>query len=202
MPSCVNKEYKCVCLPIWMELETKDVEKEIERSEIVKKKGYEIHEGLTIKWEDGKEKFISKKKQRKGKKAKSSGASFELKVRKDLEKKSWIVDKWSNNVDLEIGGVVAAKRKFNPFSRVMAIGTGFPDFICFQLMDDSKKRYKLIGVEVKTNGILSKIEKQKCVFLLNNKIFSEILIAKKGAKQGRRVPIEYDDFKERYKKLF
>ena len=41
---------------------------------------------------------MDKKKQ--GKKNKASGARFELKVREDLEKKGWIVDKWSNNVDL------------------------------------------------------------------------------------------------------
>ena len=40
---------------------------------------------------------IDKRKQ--GKKNKASGSRFELKVRKDLESKGWIVAKWMNNVD-------------------------------------------------------------------------------------------------------
>ena len=35
-----------------------------------------------------------------GKKNRAAGARFELKVRKDLEDKNWIVSKWMNNVDL------------------------------------------------------------------------------------------------------
>jgi hypothetical protein len=48
---------------------------------------------------------ISKKKSKidKGKKSKSSGTHFEMIVRKDLEEKGWIVDKWTNNVDFEEG---------------------------------------------------------------------------------------------------
>ncbi len=40
-------------------------------------------------------------KQLRGKKARSAGARFELKVRADLESKRWIVDKWSNQVIFE-----------------------------------------------------------------------------------------------------
>ena len=43
--------------------------------------------------------MINKKKQ--GKKNRASGQRFELKVRKDLEEKGWIVSKWMNNVKLE-----------------------------------------------------------------------------------------------------
>ena len=35
-----------------------------------------------------------------GKKNRAAGARFELKVRKDLEFKGWIVSKWMNNVEL------------------------------------------------------------------------------------------------------
>ena len=38
---------------------------------------------------------------KRGKRSKGAGARFELKVRADLEERGWIVDKWSNNVDLE-----------------------------------------------------------------------------------------------------
>jgi hypothetical protein len=131
----------------------------------------------------------------KGRKSKASGAKFELKVRLDLEEKGWFVDKWSNNFDLEVGNVIAAKRKFNPHWRGMTAGTGFPDFIAFQLLDE--KKYKVIGVESKSNGLLSKEEKEKCVALLGKKVFNEILIARKK-KVGRRVLVEYVDFEEKY----
>jgi len=88
-----------------------------------------------------------------------------------------------------------AKRKYNPFKKVMVIGTGFPDFIAFR---PKGKNYEIIGVEVRGSGWLDKSEKEKCKFLLNKKIFSKILIAKKGKKRGK---IEYMNFKEKYNNL-
>ena len=48
---------------------------------------------------------MSEKKQRTkqqiGKANREAGARFELKVRKDLESKGWIVDKWGNQVIFE-----------------------------------------------------------------------------------------------------
>lgn len=58
-------------------------------------------------------KAITKSKQ--GKKNRAAGVRFELKVRNKLETDGWIVDKWTNNVDLEERKLVKAKRKFNPF---------------------------------------------------------------------------------------
>jgi len=52
-------------------------------------------------------------------------------------------------------------------------------------------------VEVKANGYLDKIEKGMCIWLLQNKAFSKILIAKK-VKEGRRVNVEYIDFQKKY----
>ena len=46
-------------------------------------------------------KFKKKSEIKKGKKARASGSRFELQVRKDLENKGWIVDKWNNNVEFE-----------------------------------------------------------------------------------------------------
>ena len=154
--------------------------------------GDEVESELT---QEGDIKFKKKKDVSKGRTSRASGARFELKVREDLINKKWIVDKWSNNVDLKTQEVVVAKRKFNPFKKVMTIGTGFPDFIAFQLLDNEK--YKIIGVECKVNGLLSREEKEKCLVLLNKKIFSEIWIAKKK-KVGRKIEVEYVDFKERY----
>jgi hypothetical protein len=149
---------------------------------------------------DEKGNLILKKKENivRGGKSRSSGSQFELRVRKDLEEKGFIVDKWSNNVDFDLMKVTSAKRKFNPYNKVMTIGTGFPDFICFQKMGEY---YKLIGVEVKQNNKLSKIEKEKCAFYLKKGIFNEIWIASKG-KEGRKIKVLYEDFSERYRKYF
>jgi len=96
------------------------------------------------------------------------------------------------------------------------VGTGFPDFIAFRktmcssaytlnstsqkFRNEGAKNHEVIGVEVKINGILSKIEKEKCAWYLKEGIFSRILIAK-SVKDGRKIKIEYVDFKEKYGKL-
>jgi len=134
-------------------------------------------------------------KSKRGKLARAAGARFELKVRADLENDGWILDKWTNNVDLELGKLVKAKRKFNPFIKILSIGTGFPDFVAFR---QKGNLHEVIGVEVKANGWLDKKEKEKCKFLLDKKIFSKILIARKSKERGK---IEYVDFKEKYNNL-
>jgi len=73
---------------------------------------------------------------------------------------------------------------------VMTIGTGFPDFVCFQKMKDGF--FKVIAVEVKMNGKLSRVEKEKCQWYLDNGIFSGILVAGK-IKKKNRVRVEYVD---------
>lgn len=139
----------------------------------------------------------NKREIKKGKKSKSAGGRFELKVRKDLEDKGWIIDKWTNNIDLEEEKIIPAKRKFNPFSKVLTIGTGFPDFIVIKNIGNGT--YDIMGIEVKMNGLLSKEEKDKCRFYLKNGTFSKILIAK-SILQGRKLNIEYIDFKEKYER--
>lgn len=129
---------------------------------------------------------------KKGSKSRGAGARFELKVREEMESRSWILTKWMNNVDLEKGKIIVAKRKYNPFQKAMVIGTGFPDFIAFRRYGE---KCEVIGVECKMNGTLSKIEKEKCKWLMKNNIFSEILIAKKGEKRGS---IEYVEFSKKY----
>ncbi len=134
----------------------------------------------------------------KGKKSKASGARFELRVRGDIETQGWIVAKWSNNLDVKdgkiVGKLVRCRPRFNPKTKnLMMNNPGFPDFISFKRRVEES--YDVIGVEVKTNGTLSKIEKQKCHWLLENKIFSRILIAKKSKERGK---VDYIDFKEKY----
>ncbi len=159
-------------------------------------------------------KFKKKTEIKKGKISKARGARFELKVRKDLEEKGRVVDKWTNNVDLEQNKLVSSKKIFNPFKKIMVPGAGFPDFITIKHIHDES--YSVIGVEVKTNGTLSKTEKEKCAWYLKNKIFSQIWIAKQGetpkgvprdfskekSTRGKRGEIVYDDFKEKYGKKY
>jgi len=162
--------------------------------DMIEKAGSEEYE---TSWNAGGKFSTSKKKSnvKKGRTSRAAGARFELKVRADLESQGWVVDKWSNNVDLEEDKISVAKRKFNPFSQAMTIGTGFPDFISIrQVHGDS---YSVMGVEVKMNGTLSKVEKEKCAWYLRNKVFSKIWIAK-AVREGRKIVVGYDDFQEKY----
>lgn len=151
----------------------------------------------TVFNDDGTVKFVKKEDVERGRKSKRSGGTFEMRVRRDLEEdKNFIVDKWSNNLDLDNGEIVPCKRvfkRFGPGRGVMTIGTGFPDFVAFQKREDGN--YKIIGVEVKISGILDRIEKKKCLWLLDNNVFSEIWVARK-VKEKNRVHVKYTDFKE------
>ena len=134
----------------------------------------------------------TKKKRAQGKKNRAAGARFEAKVRGELEKMGWIVSRWMNTVDYEKNKLVPAKRKYNPFLKALSIGTGFPDLVCFKKENSG---YEVIGVEVKRNGYLDKVERGMCHWLIENKIFQRILVAKIGKKRGE---VEYLDFKEKY----
>lgn len=111
--------------------------------------------------------MVDKVKQ--GKKNRASGADFERRVRKDLENKGWIVDKWSNNVELgnckncsykneehfedgqcpilgqekqylkKDGRLIPSKHKFRGQGIPMAMGTGFPDFIAFRFIKEERE---------------------------------------------------------------
>ena len=140
---------------------------------------------------DGKVVLKDKTKIKKGKFSRAQGTRFEAKVRKHFEDGGWIIDKWTNNVDLENGKLVPAKRKFNPFMKALTLGTGFPDFIGLKKRNNGT--YDVIGVEVKMKGILDKTEKEKCKWYLENEIFSKIFVSKKGLKNGE---IEHVDFGE------
>ena len=129
-----------------------------------------------------------------GRKNRQRGALFETKVREDLEEKGWIVTKWMNTVDFERDKVAPAKRKYNPFTKALSIGTGFPDLLCFKKKGED---FEVIGVEVKSNGLLDQAEKGQCVWYLEKGIIPRILIARKK-KEGVRVIVQYEDFKEKY----
>jgi len=141
----------------------------------------------------------TKKKRTQGKKSRAAGTRFEAKVRNEMQHMGWTVSKWMNTVDFDkegkMGKLVPAKRKYNPFLRALSIGTGFPDFIC--LKRDKKGHYEVIGLEVKRNGYLDPKERGMCYWLIENRIFGRVLIAKIGEKRGE---VEYINFKEKYGK--
>ena len=82
--------------------------------------------------------------------------------------------------------------------------TGFPDFIAYQMYDEEEnfldtgaipktkpiKMYKVIFVECKTNGYLSKEEKEKAQWYIKNNYCEEFWIAYK-TKEKNRVLVNY-----------
>ena len=138
-------------------------------------------------------------KSRQGKLNRAAGARFELKVREIMKNTNWILDKWTNNVDLQKQELTPAKRKYNPFKKMLVASTGFPDFVGFKYNSDGN--YEVIGIEVKMNGFLSYEEKLKCVFYLDKKIFSRIFVAW-AKREGRRIEVKLEDFKEKYGKKY
>lgn len=132
-------------------------------------------------------------KKERGKKNRASGAAFERKVRNDLESKGWIVIKNPNNVIDD--KFKQGKSKYNPFTKSLMMNSGgFPDFIAFITfggtnilhteLGEIEGFHCIIGIECKSNGYLSKKEKEKCQWLLSNNIFSKIYVAFKGKKRG------------------
>jgi len=190
-------------------------------------------------------------KVKQGKRNKAQGAAFELRVRKDLEEKGWIVSKWQNQVELngqKIGKqkgcgkifkkytykcgtyhnqegydyttlcpkckeakLIPAKTKWAGPGRPMVLGSGFPDFVAFKTTwshpvltlelpnkeTENILAFSVIGVESKMTGELNKLEKQKCRWLLDNGIFSQILVASKQ-KIKNRIHVKYEDFTKKY----
>ena len=66
-----------------------------------------------------------------GKRSRAAGRRFEAKVRADLEKMGWIVDKWTNTVNLEEQKLIKVRNRFLGPGKPQMLGAGFPDFICF-----------------------------------------------------------------------
>jgi len=160
---------------------------------------------------------------KKGKKNRAGGGVFEKRVRIDLESKGWTVDRWTNNVEFytekikqKIGGfdefhvtgigkLIPAKVTWRRTPKGMfplGLNSGFPDFICFRknlINSLDYNVYRVIGVECKTNGTLTKLEREKCQWYLDNGVFSKILIAEK-TKRKNRIVVVYHNFVEKYGK--
>jgi len=131
-----------------------------------------------------------------GKQNRAKGLAFERKVRVDLTNKGWIVIKNPNNViDNEFK---QGKSKYNPFTKQLMMSSGgFPDYIIYSPVvwatQFSMPITAIIGCEVKSNGYLDKEERVKCDWMLNNNIFSRILIAQKD--KSKRGKIKYEEYK-------
>ena len=110
-----------------------------------------------------------------GKKNREAGARFERKVRLYSETEGWIVDKFTNNIDLEKKKIIPAKS-----NRFLMRTMGFPDFVMWKADLSTEKSYKLQFIECKVNGTLSKIEKQKLNFLWERGF--RCLVASRGEK--------------------
>ncbi len=156
-------------------------------------------------------------KVKQGKRNKAMGADFERRTRKDLEEKDWIVAKWTNNVKfdnkirmgygqefcdkIQNGKLIPAKPGY---FRMMQ--TGFPDFFVYKIgfkkfinvisyprHQRVENFYEIQFIECKTNGYLSKEEKEKAKWYLENNYCSKFLIAYK-TKVKNRVVVNYKEF--------
>lgn len=145
-----------------------------------------------------------------GKHSRAAGKRFELAVRADLEKKGWIVCKWQNNVEFDkkateimgvrafIGKLIPAKHIFNPFTKAMSAGNGFPDFVCFRRYTCGncvahhfgECSFNIILVESKMIGSLDKIEKDKA-----NWITEMLKIPVFIASKEKKGVVAYEEFK-------
>lgn len=115
-----------------------------------------------------------------GKANKKKGYNTEVKIRKRLEDLGFIVGRWQNNVDLEKQIFVPAK--LNPYTRN---STGFPDFV---LLHD---KMPPVFVECKSNGKLSRIEKEKCEFIESQGFKCWVGLIEEDGEVGFRKFVEY-----------
>jgi len=86
-----------------MELKSINTEKKLKRKDFLEEVKKASNEEYVTEW-DAEGRIGTQKKKtniKRGSMSKSSGSAFELKVRKDLEEKGWIVSKWQNQVEFE-----------------------------------------------------------------------------------------------------
>lgn len=144
-------------------------------------------------------------KVKQGKRNRRMGADFERRTRKDLEQKGWFVSKYQNNVEflynLSIlnsqGPVKEGKMIPAKASRFRLSSTGFPDFISYKKVKFKNENiYYVDFIECKVNGRLSKVEKEKAQWYLDNNVCSKFLIAYKE-KINNRVKVKYKEFERK-----
>ena len=133
-----------------------------------------------------------------GKTNRRKGKDFEAKARNHFIEKGWIVDKFSNNIDLDNNCFKPAGIKYIP-TRGMMPGLGFPDFVMFKQrgegMFSTGRDYQLLFVECKINNTLSKLEKQKMQWLVDQGHRCFVAFNNEG-KIGTREFLEYKERKK------
>ena len=127
---------------------------------------------------------IDKKEQ--GRKNRNRGNTFERSTRNNLEKLGFIVCKWNNTIKDD--KIVSAPHKYNPFTKIMTIGNGFPDFIAYKKEENN---WKIIAVEAKYAKYLDKNEKEMCDWYLKHGIFDKIYIS--YSQKGKLKYYNYED---------
>lgn len=141
---------------------------------------------------------MEKDLKKRGRKSRASGKRFEIEVRKDLEKRGYIVCKWTNTVDFQGNKLIQAKSKYNPFlKKIVSEGAGFPDHLAMRRLTQ-KGMYMVIGVEAKKRKYLDAMEKRMAAWLLDNNIFLKIYVAY-PVKEGREKKIIYKKFEKKEK---
>lgn len=100
--------------------------------------------------------ITKEEKSRIGRASRIKGAKFEKAIREELELEGWIVTKWNNNIDLDTKTMIAARS-----NRFRARSTGFPDFLCLKPLEGTNL-HSIRLIEVKYNGYLDPIEREKC----------------------------------------
>jgi hypothetical protein len=129
----------------------------------------------------------TEKRKKIGARNKAKGREFELFVRKDLMQKGCVVVKFDNDVDLDKSTIIQAKRSYNPFTKRLGYQNGFPDFVYFN------KDKEIIGLEVKSNGKLSAIEKDKLNWYIKHNTFTRVEVASRE-KVKNRVCVKYIEY--------
>lgn len=118
--------------------------------------------------------MIPKTKSEQGRLGRTRGGTFERTTRHKLEDCGWIVCKWANIV--KEGKMIAAPHKYNPFTKSVSLGHGFPDYVSIKKINGSRM---VIGVESKMNKYLDAAEKEMCDWYLAHDVFDKIIISYK-----------------------
>jgi len=114
-----------------------------------------------------------------GKAGRAAGKRFEVKVRKDLEKKGWIVFRNSNDVEFfqdmqpfdshvspVKGKFSQAKTKWNPFTKMpMSLQSGFPDFVVLINLKSETTDGKAVRDTLTINGEVKEVQAYGVIFI-------------------------------------
>lgn len=122
---------------------------------------------------------IQMKTSEEGKRDRRKGTDFERKVRLDLERDGWIVDKFNSKWN----GKRFAPARYHKFRWG---STGFPDFIAFKKRDQGG--YRIAFIECKVGGKLSAKEREIMLEMTSQGLTCYV------AKRGENGRVQYKEF--------